>query len=74
MDRSFARNFFRRETSVRAFKVAIVVGPVLIAINQLDLILNRDFSYTLLLKSFLTFLVPYCVSAYSSARAYGESG
>lgn len=72
MNRSFIRNFFRRETSARALKVAIVVGPILIAINHLDLILNFEFTPTLFLKSLLTFLVPYCVSAYSSARAYTE--
>ena len=66
----FLKNFFRRETIIRAIKVALVVGPILIIINHHDSILNYELSNHLYFKIALTFLVPYCVSAYSSAQAY----
>lgn len=66
----FLKNFFRRETVYRAIKVAVIVAPVLIIINHHDSLLSQDITSTLLYKCALTFLVPYCVSAYSSAMAY----
>ena len=68
--RRFLYHWFRRETVWRALKVAGIVGPVLTVINQYDLLLNLDFSPRLCFKIALTFLVPYSVSSYSSARAY----
>jgi len=68
--RTFLKNFFRQETVLRAIKVALVVGPVLIIINHHDTLLNLEFTPPLYFKIFLTFLVPFCVSAYSSAQAY----
>ncbi len=70
--RVFFSNFFRPETTIRAFKVAIIVAPILIIINHHDTILGHKFTTLLFFKALLTFLVPYCVSAYSSARAYSE--
>ena len=68
--RRFLYHWFRRETVWRALKVASIVGPILTVINQYDLLLNLDFSARLGFKIALTFLVPYSVSSYSSARAY----
>ena len=68
--RLFFKNFFRRETVLRAIKVALVVGPILILINHYDSLLQFEFSHHLYFKFMLTFLVPFCVSAYSSAQAY----
>jgi hypothetical protein len=68
--RLFIKNFFRRETILRAIKVALVVGPILIIINHHDSLLQFEFSHRLYFKFMLTFLVPFCVSAYSSAQAY----
>jgi hypothetical protein len=68
----FFSNFFRPETTVRALKVAIVVAPILIIINHHDTIIAHKFTTLLFLKALLTFLVPYSVSAYSSAQAYAE--
>jgi len=68
----FFSNFFRPETTIRAFRVAIIVAPILIIINHHDTILAHKFTTLLFFKALLTFLVPYCVSAYSSARAYSE--
>jgi len=70
MMRLFFKNFFRKETVLRATKVAVIVGPVLIVINHLDNLIALEITPMLLLKSTLTFFVPYCVSAYSSAMAY----
>ncbi len=71
--REFLHHWFRRETVTRALKVAGVVGPILTAINQYDLILGLDFSPRLFAKISLTFLVPYSVSSFSSARAYMDN-
>ena len=65
-------HWFRRDTCARAVKVACVVGPVLTLINQYDSFLAGDFTPKLFFKSFLTFLVPYSVSSYSSAKSYLE--
>jgi len=69
----FFHHWFRRETVTRALKVAGVVGPILTLINQYDVLLSLHFSPHLLFKIILTFLVPYSVSSFSSARAYMES-
>lgn len=71
--RRFLHHWFRRETVTRALKVAGVVGPILTAINQYDVLLHLDFSLRLFAKILLTFLVPYSVSSFSSARAYMDS-
>ncbi len=69
----FCRNFFRRETTFRALKVAFVVAPILVLINHFDTIMNKDFHSIFYLKSVITFFVPYTVSAFSSAMAYSQS-
>ena len=53
----------------RAIKVAAVVGPILIAINQWDVILQGELNGICVLKMGLTFMVPYCVSTFSSVEA-----
>jgi hypothetical protein len=68
----FFHHWFRRETVARAVKVACIVGPTLTLINQHDVLLSYQFSPRLFAKILLTFLVPYCVSSFSSARAYME--
>ncbi|MGH7964915.1 MAG: nitrate/nitrite transporter NrtS [Candidatus Binatia bacterium] len=71
--RRFLRHWFRHETVVRALKVAGIVGPILTVINQYDILLRLEFSPRLFAKMLLTFLVPYSVSSFSSARAYMDS-
>jgi hypothetical protein len=68
--RRFFYHWFRRETVVRAVKVACIVGPTLTLINQYDVLLTMDFSFRLFAKIALTFFVPYSVSSFSSAQAY----
>jgi hypothetical protein len=42
--------------------IALVVGTVLFAINQLDVVLRGDATATVWIKSAVTYLVPFCVS------------
>jgi hypothetical protein len=70
--RRFLAQWFRRETVIRALAIAGVVGPILTLINQYDVLLRLDFSPRFWMKVLLTFLVPYCVSSFSSTRAYLE--
>jgi hypothetical protein len=71
--RRFLFYWFRRDTVLRAVKVAAVVGPILTIINQYDMLLSGNWSAKLVCKILLTFLVPYSVSSFSSARAYMEA-
>lgn len=50
----------------RAVTVAAIVGTVLFAINQLDVILAGAFTPLVGAKILLTYGVPYAVSTYSS--------
>lgn len=68
----FIHHWFRRETVRRALTVAGIVGPILTVINQYDVLWRLEFSLRFWMKVVLTFLVPYCVSSFSSARAYME--
>ena len=59
----------RRDVVARALRVALVVGVVLIAINQGDVIVSGDIDARTALKIALTPLVPYLVSTFSSVAA-----
>ena len=64
---SFWSRWFARTNLVRALKVALVVGTLLIAINQGDQVLAG--TVPPLWKILLTYLVPYLVSSYAGAKA-----
>ena len=53
----------------RAAKVAVLVGPILVAVNQGDVILRGGLDVICIVKIGLTFLVPYFVSTFSSVAA-----
>src|SRR2546430_15370636 len=57
--------FFPRVRN-RAAAVAVVVGTVLFAINQLDVVLAGTTTALVALKIALTYAVPYSVSTYSA--------
>jgi hypothetical protein len=57
---------FRFSVIKRALKYALVVGFILIAINQGDAILGGRVTWGRLLKMLLTVMVPYVVSTLSS--------
>ena len=52
----------------RAVRVALVVGTVLFAINQLDVVLRGEVTPIVAAKILLTFAVPYAVSTYSALQ------
>lgn len=56
----------------RAVRVASVVGCVLAAINHGDRFVDGTLDLPALARIALTFVVPYCVSTYSSVLAVRE--
>ena len=59
----------RRDVVVRGLKVGAIVGTILTAINQGDLILAGTLSAEHVWKIPLTYLVPFCVSTYAGVSA-----
>ncbi len=68
---SFLQLFILRQTRIRALKVSAIVGTILIAINQSEIIFSGSFPP--FWKIGLTYLVPYCVSSYSSAMMFADN-
>lgn len=60
---------WRRDVIARGLRVAAIVGTVLVAINQGDLILSGTLPGEAAWKIPLTYLVPYLVSTYASVAA-----
>ncbi|MDA7965618.1 nitrate/nitrite transporter NrtS [Ruegeria sp.] len=58
-----------RSVVLRALRIALIVGFVLAIINHGDRLLTGSFDMGAVVKIILTFLVPYCVSTYSSVLA-----
>lgn len=58
-----------REVVRRSFRVALLVGTILVAINYTDRLLAGQVNATDFVKRALTFAVPYCVSTYASVSA-----
>ncbi len=50
----------------RALIVAVIVGTILFAINQLDVVLSGQLTALVAGKIALTYAVPYSVSTYSA--------
>lgn len=66
----------RKDVVWRSIKVGLVVGTILVAINQADRILAGEWSAEILLKICMTYMVPFCVSTYacvSTIRAQRSS-
>ena len=59
----------RGDVVSRALKVAAVVGTILVAINQGDVILAGAIDAGVIAKILLTYLVPYGVSTYAAVEA-----
>ncbi len=65
----------RRDVVIRGLKVGAIVGTILVAINQGDVILAGQLDASASWKIPLTYLVPYCVSTYggvAAIRAYDK--
>ena len=54
----------------RSLIIAVIVGSVIIAVNQTDVILSGDLTTTLLLKILITPCVPFFVSLYGAYLTY----
>ena len=67
--RFFLACFFQRTTILKSVKVSLVVGPVLVLVNHFEILFGAALSLKLAIKLLLCFLVPFCVSGYSSATA-----
>lgn len=52
-----------------AVRISIIVGTILVLINHGSAVASWSFSKQNLIQICLTYLVPYCVSTYSSVRA-----
>jgi hypothetical protein len=63
----FLKYVTQRETLARSLRVASVVGSILGVINHYDMFASGNFQTRRLIQFFGTFLVPFCVSTYSSA-------
>ena len=59
----------RGDIVLRSLKVAAIIGTVLVAINQGDLILSGRLDGGAAWKIPLTYLVPYCVATYGAVSA-----
>jgi hypothetical protein len=59
----------RRDVVVRALRVALVVGTLLILINYADRVVADDMTRSDWIKMAITYLVPYGVSTYSAVGA-----
>jgi hypothetical protein len=57
---------FSKEVVFRALITALVVGSILAVINYGESLLHRTITSEQIARMLLTFLVPYCVSTYSS--------
>ena len=64
----------RRSVVRRATRMALLVGLILIAINQGDVLLAGELTPGTWFKLILTPLVPYLVSTFSSVAALRELG
>jgi hypothetical protein len=59
----------RKDVVLRGLRVGGIVGTILVAINQGDLLLAGTVPVEALWKISLTYCVPYCVSTYASVSA-----
>lgn len=67
--KEWLRIALRRDIVMRGLKVGAIVGTILVAINQGDLILRGQLDISATWKIPLTFLVPYCVATYGGVSA-----
>ena len=59
----------RGDVVSRGLRVGLVVGTILVAINQGNRILAGEWSTEVLFKAVMTYLVSYCVSTHASVSA-----
>jgi hypothetical protein len=59
----------QKNTVIRSFKVAVIVGTLLMMINHGDIIFTGKVGLIHVLKILLTYAVPFLVSTYSSVES-----
>ena len=67
--KNWLRTAIQKELVKRSLKVAVIVGTILVAINQGDALLAGGLPAEAVWKIPMTYLVPYCVSTYASVSA-----
>lgn len=70
--REFLKYALMSSTIRRAVKVALIITPILTVMNHFQEIRELRMGEVFWLQAALTFLVPYCVSTFSSAQAARE--
>ena len=63
----------RNDVVTRSLKVALLVGTLLVLINQGNRLASGEWSLELALKIILTYLVPYGVSTYAAVSAISDA-
>ncbi|MCX6181386.1 MAG: nitrate/nitrite transporter NrtS [Bacteroidetes bacterium] len=64
----------KKKIIFNALKVSAIIGTLLNLINNYDEIFFGDFSMSVGVKVFITYLIPFSVSFYSSRKALIDSG
>lgn len=72
--RDIPRVVFNRRSLTRTISVALVVGTVLFAINQLDVVMSGTATAGTWIKAATTYLVPFCVANYGVLTATHRPG
>ena len=57
----------------RSVIIALIVGSIILAVNQLDIILSGNLTPLLWFKILMTPCVPFCVSLYGAYLAYRQA-
>jgi ABC-type sulfate transport system substrate-binding protein len=70
--KTFLKHCNKKKNQRRALKVALFIGTLLATINHYDMFLNANYEVSRFVKMGLTYIVPFCVSLYSSAMAGRE--
>jgi len=60
---------FKKDVVRRGLKVSLIVGTILVAVNQGDAIISGNLGDAAVWKIPMTYLVPYCVSTYVAVAA-----
>jgi len=63
-----------KEVVIMALKMSLIVGSILALINHGGAIFEGTITRSNIYQIILTFLVPYCVSTYSSVKAIQNHG
>ena len=63
----------KKKIFINALKVSVTIGTLLNLINNYDEIFLQKVSFSVAIKVFITYLIPFSVSYYSSRKALADS-